>query len=329
MKLAILGAGAWGTALAIHFAGRHQTCLWVRNPDQLAAMRSHRINTRYLPEFTLPDNLALDNDLPACVTDADVILLATPTPALRETASKLAPLLNQQILLWACKGFESGSMRLPHRVIEEVLPGLTDYGVISGPSFASEVARGLPTALTLASHSGHVRRLAGELHHHHLRMYTSADVTGVETGGALKNVIAIAAGISDGLRLGHNARAALISRGLAEISRMGIALGGQPETFMGLTGMGDLILTATSDQSRNRQVGLRLAAGQPLSRILSELGHIAEGVNTAIEVSRLATGMQIDMPIVHAVHSIVSGQAEPAEAVEQLLNREPRQEWHD
>ena len=329
IKLVVVGAGAWGTALAIHFASRHQTALWVRNPEQLAHMREQRINSRYLPGFLLPDNLELTEDLQSAATAADVILLATPTPALRETLIRLASVLDQQTLLWACKGFESGSMQLPHRVIEENLPGFDDYGVISGPSFASEVARGLPTALTLASHSKRVRQLAGELHHHHLRMYTSQDVIGVETGGALKNVIAIAAGISDGLQLGHNARAALISRGLAEITRMGVALGGQPETFMGLTGMGDLILTATSDQSRNRQVGLRLAAGQPLNQILGELGHIAEGVNTAVEVSQLAKRLQIDMPIVDAVQSVVSGRAQPAQAVEQLLNREPGQEWHD
>ncbi len=328
MRLAVLGAGAWGTALAMHFAGRHQTCLWVRNPEQHAHMQRTRENQRYLPGFHLPDTLTLNDDLSACLSQADIILLATPSGALREMLLHLTQMPEQCPIIWACKGFEVGSMQLPHQVFASISPTQNNYGVISGPSFASEVAQGLPTALTLASHSTHVRALANELHHHHLRVYTSEDVTGVEIGGALKNVIAIAAGISDGLHLGHNARAALIARGLAEISRMGLALGGHAETFMGLAGMGDLILTATSDQSRNRQVGLRLAAGQTLEQILSELGHVAEGVHTAGEVSRLATDLQIDMPIAQAVQNIVSGNAQPAQAVEALLQREPRQEWH-
>ncbi len=329
INLTVLGAGAWGTALASHFALRHAVTLWARDPALIATIRAGHVNARYLPDIALSPSLALSNDLEASVKQADLVLIATPTHAFRPLLSNIAPWLGTTPLLWVCKGFEAGSMLLPHQIADEILTANTPYGALSGPSFASEVARGLPTALTLASQHPSALAMATELHHQHLRVYTSHDVIGVEIGGALKNVIAIATGISDGLALGHNARAALIARGLAEISRLGLALGGQAETFMGLTGMGDLILTATSDQSRNRQVGLGLAKGMTLDGVLHQLGHIAEGVNTAHEVARLAQQLGVDMPIVTAVDQVLHHQLPPTAAVESLLNREPRMEWHN
>ena len=230
-------------------------------------------------------------------------------------------------MVWACKGFEAGSSKLPHQVAAETLRGATPRGVLSGPSFAREVALGLPTAVALASTDGsfaHDAALA--LHSGRLRVYDSVDVIGVELGGAVKNVLAIAAGISDGMGFGHNARAALITRGLAEIARLGLTLGGRMETFMGLTGMGDLILTCTGDLSRNRQVGLRLASGTSLNDILTGLGHVAEGVNTAREVVQLARLHKVDMPIACAVYQVLFEGVSPKTAVEDLLNREPKAE---
>ena len=329
MNIAILGAGAWGTALAVNFIKRHDVTLWARNPAQVAEMRQTRANTRYLPGVALPGQLALSADLAATVAVADVVIVATPSGAFRSVLKSIADQVAYTPVIWVCKGFESGTMKLPHQVAAETLPATTPRGVLSGPSFAQEVAAGLPTALTLASQNPATLCVAGLLHDHHLRVYTSTDVIGVEVGGALKNVIAIAAGISDGLHFGYNARAALISRSLAEMTRLGHALGGQTETFMGLTGMGDLILTATADLSRNRQVGLRLAAGMSLEAILRDLGHIAEGVTTAREVDQLAQQLGVDMPIVHAVCQILYQGVAPKTAVEALLNREPKAESGD
>lgn len=326
MKIAVLGAGAWGTALAVSFAQRHAVTLWARNPAQVADMRHVQSNVRYLPGVTLPATLALSADLAATVASADVVIVATPSGAFRSILKSIADQVPQTPVIWVCKGFESGTMKLPHQVADETLQATTPRGVLSGPSFAQEVAAGLPTALTLASGNAAALTIAGLLHAHHLRVYTSTDVVGVEIGGALKNVIAIAAGISDGLHFGYNARAALISRSLAEMTRLGHVLGGHTETFMGLTGMGDLILTATADLSRNRQVGLRLAAGMSLEAILRDLGHIAEGVTTAREVDLLAQQMKVDMPIVHAVCQILYQGMAPKTAVEALLNREPKAE---
>ncbi|MEQ1667209.1 MAG: NAD(P)H-dependent glycerol-3-phosphate dehydrogenase [Sulfuriferula sp.] len=258
MKLAILGAGAWGTALAVNFAQHHKVTLWARNPAQIAAMQAEMSNTRYLPDVVLPDNLHLSSDLDDSIANTDAIIVATPSNAFRSTLSKISAAVGTTPVIWVCKGFETGTMKLPHQIAAETLLATTPRGALSGPSFAKEVAAGLPTALTLASEQPAALNLASQLHNHHLRVYTSTDVIGVEVGGALKNVIAIAAGISDGLHFGYNARAALISRSLAEMTRLGHKLGGHTETFMGLTGMGDLILTATADLSRNRQVGLRL-----------------------------------------------------------------------
>ncbi len=328
MKLAVLGAGAWGTALAASWAPHHEVTLWGRSASTLDAMRTSRVNTRYLPGCPLPDALRLDADFDKVVADADLVVVAVPSSGLRPTLSALARRSGLPPLIWVSKGFEPGSRKLPHQLIAELLPDHTQTGVLSGPSFAQEVARGFPTALTLASHdSGLARHLAEALSAHRLRIYAHDDVIGVEVGGALKNVMAIAAGICDGLQLGHNARAALITRGLAEMTRVGTRLGGHFETFMGLSGLGDLILTTTGDLSRNRQVGLRLARGQALDAILDELGHVAEGVTTAREVAALAGELGTDMPISHSVYQMLFEGLPADQAVDALLSREIKAEF--
>ncbi|MDD5329901.1 MAG: NAD(P)-dependent glycerol-3-phosphate dehydrogenase [Sulfuricella sp.] len=327
MKIAVLGAGAWGTALAINLSARHEVRLWTRDPAQIVEMSEARCNPRYLPGFAFPDELRLENRLDGALDQASLILAVVPTAGLRPVLRQIAGSGAGIPLVWACKGFEAGTARLPHQVVAEELGGQALCGVLSGPSFAQEVAKGLPTALTLASRDeDFAHAMALELHSARLRVYSSNDVVGVEVGGAVKNVMAIAAGISDGMGYGYNARAALITRGLAEIGRLGAAMGGCSETFMGLTGAGDLILTCTGDLSRNRTVGLRLAQGQKLDAILRDLGHIAEGVNSAREVLRLAENLSVDMPITQAVCRVLFDGMAPGKAVEALLNREPKAE---
>lgn len=327
MKIAVLGAGAWGTALAVSLAARHEVHLWTRNPAQCAEMAEERVNRRYLPGFPFPDALRIEPKLAQALDQADLALAVVPTAGFRQVVRQMAELGARMPLVWACKGFEAGTAKLPHQVVAEELGGKARCGVLSGPSFAQEVAKGLPTALTLASRDEpFAHAMALELHSPRLRVYSSPDVVGVEVGGAVKNVMAIAAGISDGMGYGYNARAALITRGLAEIGRLGVAMGGRPETFMGLTGAGDLILTCTGDLSRNRTVGLRLARGEKLEAILGDLGHIAEGVNSAAEVLRLAQNMDVEMPITRAVFQVLFEGMPPGKAVEALLNREPKAE---
>ena len=327
MKLAILGAGAWGTALAASFSTCHATTLWTRDPGQAALMRAHRENARYLPGCELPVHLVIESDLSRVVGQADMMLIATPLAGLRPTLGEIRRANNALPVLWACKGLEAGSAKLPHQIVEEELGAGRYCGALTGPSFADEVARGLPTAVTLAARDARfARETAAALHHPRLRIYANDDVIGAEIGGAVKNVMAIAAGISDGMGFGLNARAALITRGLAEIARLGGALGGRRETFMGLAGMGDLILTCTGDLSRNRRVGLALAKGLSLPEILRELGHIAEGVSTAREVARLALPVGVDMPITQAVSAILFEGLSAKAAVEQLLDRDPKLE---
>ena len=331
MRIAVLGAGAWGTALAISLSANtssgHHVTLWTRSPDHLAELVSQRTNRRYFPDFSLPDSLRLTSALDAAVEGAELALIVVSISGLRETLRGIVASGKVVPVVWGCKGFEAQSAKLPHQVAQEEYAGLAPCGVLSGPSFAQEVARGLPAALTLASHDeGFSRNVAAQLHTARLRVYSSRDVVGVETGGAIKNVISIAAGISDGMGFGHNARAALITRGLAEITRLGLKLGGCMETFMGLTGVGDLILTCTGDLSRNRRVGLMLAAGHSLTDILGELGHTAEGVHTAREVLRLSRELKIEMPITQAICGILHDGVPARMAVEALLNREPKTE---
>lgn len=327
MRIAVLGAGAWGTALAIAFSRRHQTVLWARDPAQAAALRSAHANTRYLPGHALPDALQVESDLPAALATSELNILATPLAGLRDTLRQLRAAAPTTPVIWVCKGLESGSQRLPHQIVAEELGERMPCGALTGPSFAEEVAQGLPTAITLASADGaFADAMAYALHSSRLRIYANHDVVGAEVGGAVKNVMAIAAGISDGMGFGLNARAALITRGLAEITRLGLALGGKRETFMGLAGMGDLILTCTGDLSRNRRVGLALAKGLPLERILQDLGHTAEGVSSAREVAVFARRLGIDMPITLAVKGVLDDGIPASEAVEQLLGRDPKLE---
>lgn len=327
MRIAVLGAGAWGTALAIAFSRRHQTALWVRNPEQAAAMRSTRANARYLPGFSLPDALQVETDFISVARASELNILATPLAGLRETLRHLRSTAPATPVIWVCKGLESGSQRLPHQIVAEELGQQVACGALTGPSFAEEVAQGLPTAVTLASADGaFADAMAFALHSSRLRIYANHDVVGAEVGGAVKNVMAIAAGISDGMGFGLNARAALITRGLAEITRLGLALGGKRETFMGLAGMGDLILTCTGDLSRNRRVGLALAKGLSLEQILKDLGHTAEGVSSAREIAVLAQRLDIDMPITHAVKGVLQDGVPVSEAVAQLLGRDPKLE---
>ena len=334
MNIAILGAGAWGTALAISLAPRHRVTLWARDAAQVAQMTVSHRNQRYLPEVPLPQELQLTADLDATLHgtlpgDApEMLLLAVPLSALRGILQQIAQLPRPVAVVWACKGFEADSAHLPHQVVEEMLPPAFPRGVLSGPSFALEVARGLPTALTLASFDGEFARQAAQtLHHARLRIYSSTDVIGVEVGGAVKNVLAIAAGIADGLGFGHNARAALITRGLAEITRLGLKLGGSAETLGGLSGAGDLILTCAGDLSRNRQVGSLLAQQHALPDILRQLGHVAEGVYTVREVQRLSVSLGVELPICTAVYSVLYEDLPAPSAVEALLNRAPNSEF--
>ncbi len=326
MNLTVLGAGAWGTALAVSTASRHPTRLWARDPAQAAQMRSLRRNMRYLPEVVLPPTLQITYDFDAALAHAGdgLVIVATPMAGLDGMLRRLSA--HHGGVLWLCKGFAPNSGALGHE-IARALNVSSSVGVLSGPSFAIEVARGQPTALVAASSDDTLCEQAVEaLHSDSLRVYTSNDPVGVEVGGAVKNVLAIATGIADGMQLGLNARAALITRGLAEMTRLGVALGARVETFMGLSGLGDLVLTATGDLSRNRTVGRLLAEGNTLSAILADLGHVAEGVGTAPMVLRRAQALGVDMPITQAVAQVLEGSTTPAEALEQLMGRGARPE---
>lgn len=326
MKITVLAAGAWGTALAIAFSARHQVTLWARETDLVDTMRQQRENTLFLPDFTLPPELALENDLATAVAAAEVLIIATPIAGLRPTARSLAALGVQTPLLWVCKGFELEAGKLPHQVIAEELPGVPN-GMLSGPSFAQEVAAGLPTALALAATDyPFARDMAIALHGGALRIYASDDLIGVEVGGALKNILAIATGVCDSLQLGLNARAALMTRGLAEIARLGVALGAKKETFLGLSGVGDLILTCTGDLSRNRRVGQELASGKSLQQVLADLGHVAEGVPATLAAHQLAKRLGVDMPITATVAAVLEGKVSVRDGIGQLLSRDPAEE---
>ena len=321
-RVAVLGAGAWGTAIAAVLSSRLKVTLWARDAAQAGAIAGTRRNERYLPGVALPGQVAIESDLAAALEGAELALAATPVAGLREVLPKV-----KLPLVWLCKGFEEGSGLMPHEIAAQTMGQQARCGALSGPSFAAEVARGLPCALTLASRdAAFARETAALLHGGRMRIYYSTDLVGVEIGGAVKNVMAIAAGISDGLGLGLNARAALITRGLAEMARLGVALGGAAETLFGLAGAGDLILTATGELSRNRRVGLELAQGRALKDILDHLGHVAEGVRSAKEVARLAKAKGVDMPVSDAVNAVLGGKLTAAKAVELLLSRDPKKE---
>ena len=326
MRIAVLGAGAWGTALAVSAADRHAVLLWARDAAQAAAMTADARNERYLPEVDLPAALSVSADLAEALQwgAAGLLIVATPMSGLRGLLGQLpaaAP------VLWLCKGFEAETGALGHEIAKALRPQAS-AGILSGPSFALEVARRQPTALVVASGDEALSQLAVQaFHSDSLRIYTSGDPVGVEVGGAVKNVMAIATGIADGLALGQNARAALITRGLAEMTRLGLALGARSETLMGLAGLGDLVLTATGDLSRNRRVGLMLASGQALPEILRQLGHVAEGVYSAATVLRRARSVGVDMPITEGVVAVLEGRLAPAQALRMLMAREARAEF--
>jgi glycerol-3-phosphate dehydrogenase (NAD(P)+) len=332
MKITVLGAGAWGTALAIQAArAGHDASLWGRDAAAIEGMRTHRRNAAYLPDSELPAALTLTADRDEAIAHAadGLAIVATPMSGLRETLAALPP---TQRVLWLCKGFEAGTGRLGHEIARELQP-TQRVGVLSGPSFAQEVAAGRPTALVAASEDAELARAAvAAFHGDRLRVYTSADPVGVEVGGAVKNVMAIAVGVCDGLSAsapdapGLNARAALITRGLAEMLRLGLALGAKAETFMGLSGLGDLVLTATGDLSRNRRVGLMLAQGLALPQILQQLGHVAEGVYSAPTVLARAQALGVEMPITEAMVALLDGRLRAGQAVERLMGREARAE---
>jgi len=327
--IGVLGAGSWGTALAISLSrdGR-PAYLWGRDAAQISTIESVKCNIRYLPDYSLPEQLKVTSNLSELVANVSDIIVVVPSHGFRSILDMLSlHIKDTQRIAWATKGFESGSGKLLHEVAEDVFGVNRIYAVISGPTFASEVAKGLPTAVTVASNdSVFAEDLANRLHTKTFRVYTSTDVIGVEVGGAVKNVLAIAAGIADGLNFGANARTALITRGLAEIMRLGDALGGQRDTFMGLAGLGDLVLTCTDNQSRNRRLGLALGRGELLEDALAAIKQVVEGVQTAREVNELAVSRGVDMPITHEVYRILYEGEKPREAVQALLAREQKAE---
>ncbi len=327
-SIAVLGAGSWGTALAVLLSrNQFDVRLWGHLPSDIEALQRDRENRAFLPGISLPSSLRPETELSQAVAGVQEVLVVVPSHAFRSVLQALAGLIpSTTSLSWATKGFEPGTTSLMHEVAGQVL-GAREYAVLSGPTFAKEVARGLPTAITVASSSRpHAERIARFLHADYFRAYTSADVVGVEVGGAAKNVLAIAAGIADGLGFGANTRAALITRGLAEITRLGVALGGQKDTFMGLAGLGDLALTCTDDQSRNRRMGLALARGLSIDQARREIGQEVEGVHTAQEVWLKARELGVDMPISEQTYRVLYEQLPPAEAVHALLDRQQKAE---
>ncbi len=327
--VAVLGVGSWGTALGLLLVRNGYTVrLWGHDPVEIAPLSRDRENRRYLPGIPFPRALSAGTDLAEALAGVELALVAVPSHAYGATLARLRPHLPAVAgFAWATKGLEHGSGRFLHEVTADVLGEVRPTAVISGPSFAREVALGLPTAVTVAARDMvHARRVAAYLHGSNLRAYTSADVIGVELGGAIKNVLAIAAGIADGLGFGANARAALITRGLAEMVRLGLAVGGQRETFMGLAGIGDLVLTCTDDQSRNRRFGLAIGRGETAEAAFAAIGQVVEGAATAPEALRLAWQHQVEMPITEQVDRILHHGQNPRRAVENLLARDPKPE---
>jgi len=333
-SVAVLGAGSFGTALAIALAQDGQkVSLWGHNPAHLADIATNRENNRYLPDIKLPESLSVDDSLESIASMHQHYLLVIPSHAFRHTVGLLNDACNRVnnppiVISWGTKGFEPKSGNLLSSVITDTFSSDTHLAVVTGPSFATELARGLPTTLTVASEDNDsAHQVASWLKNPTLKAYTNNDLAGAQVGGAVKNVMAIATGICDGLGLGANARAGLITRGLAELTRLGQSLGGQTETFMGLSGLGDLILTCTDDQSRNRRVGLGLGSGKPLDQIMTEIGQEAEGVITTKTVHKLASTLQIDMPITAAVYQVLYENLSPQAGVQQLLARDLKSEY--
>ncbi|MGH8178002.1 MAG: NAD(P)H-dependent glycerol-3-phosphate dehydrogenase [Steroidobacter sp.] len=323
-QITVLGAGSWGTALAIQAARTGRAAvLWGRDRSQLSELTRDRRNARYLPNASFPDSLRIEPELGAAVRASRDLLVAVPSHALRELLQDAAKhLAHGARVAWATKGFELSSGLLPHEVARGVLGDRVPTAVISGPTFATEVGAGLPTAMTIAA-TGQI--FAGELAQRlsglNFRAYTSDDMIGVEVGGAIKNVLAIGAGVSDGLGFGANTRIALITRGLVEMTRLGVALGARKETFMGLAGLGDLVLTCTDNQSRNRRFGLALAAGEPVDAAQKAIGQVVEGVLAARAVKQVAARVSVEMPLCEQVYRVIYENVPPKEAVRELMSR--------
>lgn len=330
MKVAVLGAGSWGTALASLLARNgHDTVIWGRNAEQVRSINANHENARYLPGISLPESLKASTDLAESVRDADFILVVTPSHAFKETVQALAPYRKSGVgVSWASKGFEPGSGRFLHEVAAEILGADVPLAVVTGPSFAKEVTQGLPTAVTVHSDDADFAQTVAEaLHGPAFRAYTGNDMMGAELGGAMKNVLAVATGVADGMGLGLNARAGLITRGLNEMLRLNQALGGRAETLMGLAGLGDLVLTSTGDLSRNRRLGLALGQGRSIEEAVASIGQVVESIQTCDEVMRLAERFDMDLPISALVQRVLHQQITPREGLQMLLGREQKPEY--
>ncbi|EIJ34583.1 NAD(P)H-dependent glycerol-3-phosphate dehydrogenase [Thiothrix nivea] len=329
-SIAVYGAGSWGTALALQLARNGlDVLLWDINPVQVETLNRERENTYYLPGIAFPDKLVCSSDLQAVAAFADYHLIVVPSHGFRSLLQKLSlSLTERDAVLWATKGLELDTGKLLHQVLEEELPQCKSYGVVSGPTFAGEVASGLPTAMTVAAtNAGLAQAVAEAFQAPNYRVYFSQDILGVELGGAIKNVLAIAAGISDGLGFGANARVAIVTRGLAEIMRLGTKLGAQPETLMGLAGVGDLVLTCTDNQSRNRRLGLALGQGKDMETAIAEIGQAVEGAKSARSIGKLAATAGVEMPICDVVYRILYEQLPPRQAVQELISRDLKAEF--
>ncbi len=326
---AVLGAGSWGTALAIQLSRNgHNVIAWDCDAELITSLQSERRNARYLPEITFPETLTAEKDLSTALKKADFTLIVVPSYAMRSVCKQLSQLKFSTNIVWATKGFEKQSNSMMHQVIAEVLGTNINTAILSGPSFAKEVAQNLPTAVTLASNdSGFAATIANYFHSDNFRVYISDDIIGVELGGTVKNVLAIAAGIADGLGYGANARAALITRGLAEMMRLGQALNANSKTLMGLAGMGDLVLTCTDDQSRNRRLGLAMSQGKSAQEYMDELGQAVEGFHAAQVVHKVALENEVEMPICEQVWHVLEGKIDLKEAISELLGRDMKKEF--
>ena len=328
-RIAVLGGGSWGTALASQVArAGHDVVLWDMDAEHVKNMQQSHINQKYLPDIALPESLKFSDQLAQTINEANTLLLAIPSHAVRGFLDNAKQWIRtDHHLVWATKGLEENSAKPVHQVVAEQLPNCKSTAVVSGPTFAAEVARNLPTAVTVAASSHAIAdEVAGFLHYGNFRVYTSEDMIGVELGGSLKNVLAIAAGIADGLGFGANTRAALITRGLNEILRLGLSMGAQTETFMGLAGLGDLVLTCTDNQSRNRRMGLALADGKSIEQAREQIGQAVEGVKTAREAWHLAQKHQVEMPIIEQTYRVLYEAKSPKDAVQDLLGREAKSE---
>ncbi|MCF6300248.1 MAG: NAD(P)-dependent glycerol-3-phosphate dehydrogenase [Proteobacteria bacterium] len=328
MKFAVLGAGSWGTALAMQMARNGETILWGRDIKRMEAMSKTRSNETYLPGIKFPEQLHVETDLEKAITAADAILVVCPSHAFGQMLAQIKAFIGNRPLAWASKGFEPGTGRFLHEVAEEILSPSTPIALVTGPSFAKDVAMQKPTLVTVAAtYLEFAKQISEALHNKNFRVYISDDLIGAELGGAVKNVLALATGIADGMGLGDNTRAALLTRGLAEMLRLGAAMGCRAETLMGLSGLGDLVLTSTGDLSRNRRMGLALGKGQSIEQAKKAIGQVVEGIGTADEVMRLAEKYKVEMPISEQVWKVVNGKVSPKQALAELMGRGPKPEF--